>query len=424
MLSVMMLAVPGVRSALADEVAYELNGNGNGLIVKAISGSIEEMVTIPEFAGYQGADLPVIGIKEKGFEGNIYLKKVILPASLATIGNRAFYGCTNLKDVTFSDGLKSVGKSAFAKTAMTSVELPSTVETVDEMAFAEMTKVATIDLHKCGLMSSVPYCCFWNDPELESVLLPGNIESLGYAVFGDLPKLKEIFFFSKTAPDMPQQISYDPLKDVKIFVPKGSEETYNEAFEGYLRKFPGAISFSIVPIPEEMLNPGGDDPQTPDTPVIRMNCEGLSEIHLDGTLSHTLRIKAAPERRIESVSLDGAPLAYTTDEETGDVLLTLPAHTASRELNIETVEEVETSVTERPILYVNGPVIERIGASTYRVTGAFDATEATICDLSGRILQTMPVATDGTLHIELPPSAAPRLLRISAWHALLLPTPN
>ena len=44
-----------------------------------------------------------------------FIEKVVLPDSLVNIEEYAFYGCRNLKRITFNDGLKNIGRHSFSR---------------------------------------------------------------------------------------------------------------------------------------------------------------------------------------------------------------------------------------------------------------------------------------------------------------------
>lgn len=58
---------------------------------------------------------------------NSGITDISAPASLRRVEVGAFLGCANLRHVTFSEGLETIGELAFARTAVESVRLPSTL---------------------------------------------------------------------------------------------------------------------------------------------------------------------------------------------------------------------------------------------------------------------------------------------------------
>ncbi len=105
-------------------VLYQINSNGEILqadIVNRVnedgtemSGSIQSRpinLTIPEKIGPWGIDT----IGPNSFANNCYLTKVTIPASVHSIGDRAFAGCHNLETVIYTDAsqVQNIGTDAF-----------------------------------------------------------------------------------------------------------------------------------------------------------------------------------------------------------------------------------------------------------------------------------------------------------------------
>lgn len=57
----------------------------------------KDVISIPSHVTYKGKTLPVTGISSRAFEGRKSLTSVIIPNSVTSIGDDAFYGCSNLK---------------------------------------------------------------------------------------------------------------------------------------------------------------------------------------------------------------------------------------------------------------------------------------------------------------------------------------
>ena len=139
-----------------------------------------------------------------------------MPASLAEIGYRAFYGCTGLISLTIDSanaayktegnilynkagttlifaagGLSSanilntvttIGDSAFSKcTGLTSVHLPANLTTIGEDAFYECTGLTSISLP--ANLTTIGGYAFYSCTGLTSVHLPANLTEIGEAAF-------------------------------------------------------------------------------------------------------------------------------------------------------------------------------------------------------------------------------------------------
>lgn len=73
------------------------------------------------------------------------IRKVIIPSSVKTIGESAFYGCSSLKEITISSSVKTIGRSVFSGCrSLTKVNLSSDTE-IDSSVFNNCSKI--IELH-------------------------------------------------------------------------------------------------------------------------------------------------------------------------------------------------------------------------------------------------------------------------------------
>lgn len=80
------------------------------------------------------------------------LTRVVVPSKLLSIGDQAFAECLALATVEFAaddsgaQHLQSVGSYSFYKSAATNLQLPDTLTTVGDYAFASMTNLQTVKL--------------------------------------------------------------------------------------------------------------------------------------------------------------------------------------------------------------------------------------------------------------------------------------
>ncbi|WP_406617451.1 leucine-rich repeat domain-containing protein [Mycoplasmopsis adleri] len=80
----------------------------------------------------------VLGIDPNVFNYDTFIEKLIIPRTVQFIGDGAFQGCKNLKEVIFEENseLITIGKKAFAGcTSLTKITLPKNVRTISDLAF-------------------------------------------------------------------------------------------------------------------------------------------------------------------------------------------------------------------------------------------------------------------------------------------------
>ena len=143
------------------------------------------------------------------------LKSVVIPASVETIEAAAFNFCSSLATVTFEKGsqLKTIGGGYYSSsysyyygafldcTALTSIEIPASVETIEAAAFMRCSKLATVTFEKGsqlktigGDYSSYYYGVFSDCTALKSIEIPASVETIEATAFKGCSSLATVTF--------------------------------------------------------------------------------------------------------------------------------------------------------------------------------------------------------------------------------------
>ena len=87
-------------------------------------------------------------INGKAKEGYVFshsgLKSIAFPSTLKEIPQNSFWLCSNLRRAQFSEGLKTIGLSAFQETGLESVVLPGSLRTITQGAFCKCNSLRTV----------------------------------------------------------------------------------------------------------------------------------------------------------------------------------------------------------------------------------------------------------------------------------------
>lgn len=79
------------------------------------------------------------------------LVKIVLPATVVEIREKAFAGCSKLSEIVFGDKLKSIGKSAFAGcSSISSITMTKRMEKIDDSAFENCSRLSMIRM-ECSI---------------------------------------------------------------------------------------------------------------------------------------------------------------------------------------------------------------------------------------------------------------------------------
>ena len=119
----------------------------------------------PRWVKYVYIAPEVTEIPSEAFEYSS-LQYVVFSESLEIIGDGAFRGCKQLKEITLPESLIKIGSSAFAYTPIKSIKLGSNLLEIGSRAFAETN--------------------------ISSISVPDSVEAIGKEAFAD-SKLKKIY---------------------------------------------------------------------------------------------------------------------------------------------------------------------------------------------------------------------------------------
>lgn len=157
--------------------------------VEIASGAYSDNNGIVAVDASQAIRLRTIG--EYAFLGCANLREVKLPESLKSIHEGAFRECVKLKEVKIPQALEALPKSCFAWcSSLESVELPRNLKDIGSHAFAYCTSLKNVDLPQSVV--HIGLNVFSRCESLESMVLPSELKELESYVFSDCINLKYV----------------------------------------------------------------------------------------------------------------------------------------------------------------------------------------------------------------------------------------
>ena len=176
---------------------YHINNDTNEVEIIEYIGKSKE-VTVPEKLDYQNKEYPIVSIGANAFRAK-GLTKVVIPGSIKTIKDYAFYGNSTLTDVTLNEGLETIGLRAFHSCPMTKTKLqmPSTIKSIGNYAFYRSNHIH-FPKHKYNSIKGAPWgakAVTWSDTieTKEGLIFHKDTETiLGYIGQSDIVDISEI----------------------------------------------------------------------------------------------------------------------------------------------------------------------------------------------------------------------------------------
>lgn len=163
-------------------------------------------------------DYTVTGIGNRAFYCCSDLTEVTIPQSVTSIGERAFAACRNLDSVTINDAATSIGNRAFTECpltttlslgkkittiddyafydcrGLTSVTIPPSVTSIGDDAFLQCIHLKTLSFGE-NIKTNIETIgddAFYYCIELESVTIPQSVTSIGNDAFGQCHDLQSL----------------------------------------------------------------------------------------------------------------------------------------------------------------------------------------------------------------------------------------
>lgn len=156
----------------------------------------------------------VSGVSTPWYDEKSIITRISIKNGVTSIGNYAFYNCSNLTEITIPDSVASIGNSAFGFcNSLKEIMIPDSVTSIGNYAFTNCTSlteitipdsvaflgygacIRCINLTKVTLsdnVTSIASETFELCESLTEITIPDSVTSIGYSAFGFCSSLTEI----------------------------------------------------------------------------------------------------------------------------------------------------------------------------------------------------------------------------------------
>lgn len=236
------------------------------------------------FGSYNGSEtlktLEITGgteISDLMFNNCYNIETVKIPSSITKIGNYSFDRCSNLKEVIFEDvdSITSIGEYAFSQCGITSFTISKNLNKLENAIFYSS--------------------------DLESIIIPNNIEIIENNAFSHCSNLKEIEFEENSKLTKIGQNAFNQSIVSEIVIPNSVEYIDDSAFN-YCR------SLEHIQLSNSLKHLGND---------VFVDCSNLKELTLPDSLEFIG--ETILERSSDTIGLEKLTIPYLgqTNEENG-----------------------------------------------------------------------------------------------------------
>ena len=190
------------------------------------------------------------------------IKDLVIPNSIKTIGDCAFYCWKGVKSVAIPNSVTSIGRCAFYKCyELASISISSSVTSIGNSAFEGCKELSSIIIPNG--VESIGFCAFSGCTGLSSVTIPNSVTSIGKGAFVNTDITNIISYIENPFPiegvgSSNKSFSNNTFYNATLIVPKGTLDKY-KAIEGwkdfvYIEELSNATEIQSIDFEKEIYD--------------------------------------------------------------------------------------------------------------------------------------------------------------------------
>lgn len=242
---------------------------GKGAFRSGLTRAKLEQVIIPN---------TVTSIGERAFYDCEFLTSVVIPDSVTSVGKETFYSCDALTSAVIGRGMTTIPEGMFAYCeSLTDLTIPDTVTSIDDMAFCNS---GLTDLTLPDSVTTLGDMVFHGCDELVSASLPDSITSMGTGTFNYCYKLTDV--------RLPGLLTAIPIRTLsncssleEVSIPRGVTSINGSAFDS-------SRNLKTVTIPATVTEIGSSAFQF---------CYALEDVWYGGTAQQWIALKVGSDNQ-------------------------------------------------------------------------------------------------------------------------------
>ena len=184
----------------------------------------------------------VTSISDRTFSNCDSLSKIVIPSSVTSIGGRAFSFCRSLSEIVIPSSVTSIGECAFvACRSLSEIVIPSSVTSIDDGAFSSCRSLSEIVIPSS--VTSIDDGAFYGCDSLSEIVIPSSVTSIGDRAFYGCDSLSEIVIPSSVT-SIGDRAFYGCDSLSEIVIPSSVTSIGDSAF--YKCKFPDNLKQELI----------------------------------------------------------------------------------------------------------------------------------------------------------------------------------
>ena len=180
-----------LRQVVIDNVTYEINKDDAIARVLGFGKERKYYLVIPSKIKYKKVEYPVLAIIDDAFSES-RINELVIEEGVKYIGNRAFYCCRELTQVSLPSTIRLIGDEAFSVCDKVSRYSLADSVSIGRGAFSNNLSLVEVGMPK--VVSNIGTQAFLACRKLRKVTLPENLTHIADSVFKDCNRLASVTF--------------------------------------------------------------------------------------------------------------------------------------------------------------------------------------------------------------------------------------